>query len=172
MWELPYPFKLTDDDYRAMIVAMVTMAMVQAPVDQVIIVITVGHALVTATIVATQAGNRVTAIWVLGTDRNHMFIVMIIVWAMQMPIMQIIDVIAVLNTGMTTVFAMYMRVRFVFDTCHCQESFRSCCCTTGTPPAVRYKYGRSIYEHMQIARCVPGRAMVLLQMRKSVIWHS
>jgi uncharacterized membrane-anchored protein YitT (DUF2179 family) len=108
--------------------------MVQASVDQVIIVVAVGYALVTAALVIALAGNRVAASGVLGTDGNHMLIVVVVVRVMQMPIVQIVHMIAVLNAGMTTLVAMHMRVRFMFRTRHCCIPFvalvnhRQCAC--------------------------------------------
>jgi len=123
VYQLPYPWGLTEHGDGAVVVAMVAVRMVQAPVDQVIIVVAVWYALVPAAIVPALAGNRVAAGGVLGTDGNHMLIVVAVVRVMQMPIVQIVHVITVLDAGMTTVVAMHMRVRFMFCTCHCHRSF-------------------------------------------------
>lgn len=125
------PADLTEHGNGSVVVAVVAMGVMQAPVDQVIIMVAVRHPLVTAAIVSALAGNRVTAIRVLRTDFNHMLIEVIIVRVMQMPVVQIIYMIAVLDAGMTTVFAMHMRVRFVFRTRH-RRMFFHC---TGEPQA-------------------------------------
>lgn len=91
-----------------MIVAMITMRMMQAAVHQVVCVIPMRDGFVAAawtmdvlgimTRAAARAGVRVG-----GTDLDHMLVDVILVGMMQVTVMQVIDVIAMLDCGMAAI---------------------------------------------------------------------
>lgn len=66
--------------------------------------------------------------WITRTDRDHVFVHVVTVDIMQMPIVQIVDMIAVLDGCMSAILSVVMTVAFVHlpvSVWHC-ISFRSC----------------------------------------------
>jgi hypothetical protein len=89
------------------VVAVVAMRMVQVPVDQKVDVIAVRHRLVAAPgpvlvsrLMAFATVLRRAALGVLCRYLDHMLVDMVCVRVMQVPIVQIIDMIAVAHGGM------------------------------------------------------------------------
>jgi hypothetical protein len=92
------------------VVAVVAVAMVQAPLEQVVVVVAVRHKLVAAAFVAAGALDGLAGSRVHVADRHDMLVVVALVGSVQMPIVQVIDVVAVLDAGVTAVLAMHMGV--------------------------------------------------------------
>ncbi len=111
-------FNLAEDSERPVVVAVIAVAMVEPTIHKVIIMIAVRHALVPTVIVPALAVHRLAVVSVLGTHRNRMLIVVSLVRVVQMPIVQIVYMVAVLNTSVPTVLAMHMRMRFVCCASH------------------------------------------------------
>jgi hypothetical protein len=101
-----------------MIVTMIAVGMMQTPIDQVINMIAMRHHLVSTSLMSALARNRYTLVGIGGTYFKHMLIIVSIVWMVQMPIVQIVNMIVVLDTGMPTVFAMHMQMVGMDDTTH------------------------------------------------------
>jgi len=99
--------------HRAMIIAMVAMAMVQPAINQVIEVIAVRHERMAAPLVTALAGDRRAGIGVCLAHGNHMLVIMPCMRMVEMTIMQKIDMPLVHDPDVTAVFAMHMRVRLV-----------------------------------------------------------
>ena len=101
-----------------MIVAVVAMGMVQVPVDQVIDVITVGYRFMSAV----GAVNVIRFVATAGVCRGALsrvrsghlelmlFHLAIVTDMVQVPVVQVVDVVAVQDTGMLTVRSMLMVV--------------------------------------------------------------
>jgi hypothetical protein len=102
------------------IVAVAIVGMVQVPAHQIVDMIAVRNGLMAATwpmdvsgfmgcaIVLRSAGVRIP-----GADLQRMFIDVIPMHAVQMPVMQIVDVVPVLNRRMAATRPVYVSVRFV-----------------------------------------------------------
>ncbi len=88
-----------------MIITVITVAMVQTPVDQVVQVIAVGNQGMPAAIVAALAGYGSAAVGIGGAHCDNMLIVVAFVWMMQMAVVQVIHMLLVLNAQMATMFA-------------------------------------------------------------------
>lgn len=80
--------------------------------------IAVRHALVSAAIVPALAGDRLALVGVVGTHGNRMLIVVIGVWAVQVPIVQIVNMVAVLHAGVPAICAVDVRVWLVDNASH------------------------------------------------------
>ncbi len=91
-----------------MIVTVITMGMMQTTIDQVIYMIAMGHRLVSTSLMSALARNRNTLVGIGGSYFKHMLVIVSLVWMVQMPIVQIVDMIIVLDTRMPTMFAMHM----------------------------------------------------------------
>jgi hypothetical protein len=102
-----------DDGHGTMIITMFTVGVMEATVDQIIRVVPVGHGFmatirtVTMCIVA-DSGCAISGI--LGIYSQMVFVTVITVCVVQMPIVQVIDVITVLDCCMTASCPMLMRV--------------------------------------------------------------
>lgn len=108
---------LADNRDRAVVVAVITMRVVQATVHQVIVVVSVRNALVAAVGVITGTINRRAVIRVRVADSDDVFVVVTVVRMVQMAVMQVVDVPVVLYPCMTAVFAVnvvMIRVYLVF----------------------------------------------------------
>jgi hypothetical protein len=96
--------------YRPMVVAMITMRMVQPSIHEVIDVVPMGHGFVPAgRAVRVRAGRLRRAM--LGIDRvdcNCMLINVILVRVMQMAIMKIVDMVIMPDRCMPTVGTMHV----------------------------------------------------------------
>ncbi len=92
---------------RAVIVAMVAMRMVQAAIDQIVHMRAMRHSLMPAAGAVNMAVlvpfllHRGAVIGVSGADLDHMLIHMIPVRVMQVPVMQIVHMIAMAHGGMS-----------------------------------------------------------------------
>jgi hypothetical protein len=93
-----------------MVVAMITVRMVQPSIHEVVDVVPMGHGFVPARrAVRVRAGRLRRAM--LGIDRvdcNCMLINVILVWVMQMAIMEIIDMVIMPDRCMPTVGTMHV----------------------------------------------------------------
>ncbi|HVW51951.1 MAG TPA: hypothetical protein VHC91_16435 [Trinickia sp.] len=100
---------------RAVVVAMIAMRVMQVAVDQIVDMIAVRDRLVSASgpmnvirgMGATLMVRR-TSIRIFPAHLDPMFVDVVTMWMMQMPIMQIVDVVAVPDSGMAAVRAMLM----------------------------------------------------------------
>jgi hypothetical protein len=102
---------------RTVVVAMIPVRMMQVTVDKIINVIAMWHRFVTAPgamdvsrIVAAAVVARRALVRISRADLEPMLVYVIAMRMVQMPIMQIIDVIAVPDTGMAAVCAMLVVV--------------------------------------------------------------
>jgi hypothetical protein len=95
-------------------VAVVAVGMVQPALDQIVDVIAVRDRLVTTVLAVGMARIAVSRIGVtvgmLGVDIDHVLVDMILVRVMQMPVVDVVDVIAVANRRVTAAFAVHVRV--------------------------------------------------------------
>jgi len=111
---------LRANGHPAVIVTVRPVRMMQVPVDQVVRVIPVRNPLVSArravdvplrmlpTVVARCAVRRI-----LGADLKHVIVHVIAMHVMKVPIMEVVGVIAVLNSDMPTLRPVDMRMSFV-----------------------------------------------------------
>ena len=111
--------QLSGQFYRTVIVAVITVGMMQVPIDQVIDVVAVGdsrvataRAVYVACFVA-RAIVRLAPVRVAIRDLDGVFVVVIFVGAMQVPVMQVTHVIAMLDGDMAAVWPMGVVVVFV-----------------------------------------------------------
>src|SRR5579864_4996431 len=102
---------------RTVVVAMIPVRVMQVTVDKIINVIPMWHRFVTAPgamdvsrIVAAAVVARRSLVRISRADLEPVLVYVIVMRMVQMPIMQIIDVIAVPDSGMATVRAMLMVV--------------------------------------------------------------
>ena len=97
-----------------MVVAVVLVGMVQPAVHQVIHVIAVRDGLVAAAravgVTRLAVGRIGVAVRMLGIDRDHVLVDMILVRMVQMPVMQVVDVIVVANRRMAAALRVNVRV--------------------------------------------------------------
>ncbi|PDV98343.1 hypothetical protein A9Q02_15785 [Candidatus Chloroploca asiatica] len=115
----PTECRLGNDLKGAVIIAMVAVNVVQAPVDEIVEMVAVGHERMPTADMTTCARNGGAAIGIGCTHRNHMLIVMARVGMMQMPIVQIINMPLVAYPYMAAMLAMHMRMVLVLRTTHC-----------------------------------------------------
>jgi hypothetical protein len=109
---------------------MVAVRVVQVPADEIIDVVSVGHRLVaaaravpvsgimTATVVPRRALLRIR-----GADGDGVLVHMVAVRVVQVPVMEIIDMLRVLNRGVAATRAVLMIVSHVGLAFHFQSSF-------------------------------------------------
>ena len=103
---------------------MITVRVVQVAIDEVVDVIAVRYCLVAATLavhvicLVTAAVVRPTTIRIRLADRDSMLVVVILVGAMQVAVVQVADVIAVLNGGVTAIGSVLMVVVSVLLAAH------------------------------------------------------
>jgi hypothetical protein len=102
---------------RAVVVAVIPVRVVQVPIMQVVDMITVRHGLVAArwamcvSRLVTRAAMRRSALHrICAAHVNDVLIHVIAVWMVQMPIMQIVDMITVTDSGMPAGWTVLMRV--------------------------------------------------------------
>ncbi|MFA5901879.1 MAG: hypothetical protein WC829_22510 [Hyphomicrobium sp.] len=100
-----------------MVVAVIAVRMMEVAVDKIVDVIAVRHSLVTAArsvyvadLVPLALELRGAAIRVLLRDFNHMLVDMIDMRMVQMPVVQIVDMIAVLHCRMAATGTMFVRM--------------------------------------------------------------
>jgi len=100
---------------RAVVVAMIAVWVMQVAVDQIVDMIAVRYRLVSASgpvnVIRGMGATimvRRTSIRIFRADLDPMFVYVVTMWMMQMPIMQIVDVVAVPDSGMSAVRAMLM----------------------------------------------------------------
>jgi hypothetical protein len=105
---------------RPVVVAMISMGMVQVPVDKIVDVVAMWHRLVPAPRAMNMARRMSATVvaWraLVGVVRADFDLVLVYVIAMrmvQMPIVEIIDVITMLDSGVAAVCAMLMIVMVV-----------------------------------------------------------
>lgn len=106
--------RLFDDLHRAVVIAMVAVLMMQTAVYQVIHVVAVWHGFVSAACavaVFAASMHRVAAIWVsiIGYVQA-VLVIMLGVGVVQMPVVQIIHMVAVLDGGVSAVCAVNVGV--------------------------------------------------------------
>lgn len=105
---------------RAVVIAMIAVRMVQMPIDEIADVVAVRDGFVATartvnvTRFMTRAGVvRRAAIRVLLADLDHMLVHMVPVRVVKMPIMQVIDMVAVTDSGVPAIRAVDMVVVLV-----------------------------------------------------------
>lgn len=107
-----------------MVVAMITVRVVQVATDEVVDVIAVRYCLVAATrtvnviCLVAAAVVRSATLGVRLADRDSMLVVVILMCAMQVAVVQVADVIAVLNGGVTAIWAVLVVVVSVLLAAH------------------------------------------------------
>lgn len=116
---LPFLARLGEFD-RAVVVAMISVGMVQVAVDKIVDVVAMWHGLVTASGAMNVAGRVSTAVvaWralvrISHADFEPVLVYVVAMRMVQVPIVEIIDVIAMLDSGVAAVCAMLMIVRGV-----------------------------------------------------------
>lgn len=122
-----------------MVVAVITVRVVQVSVNQVVDVVTVRHRRVTATravnvirVVALTCVRR-TPVGVQLCYLNAVFVVVAVMRAVQVPVMQIAHVAIVLNGDVAAVRAVFMWVILVDIVCHVLGFLFQCSiCTDGS----------------------------------------
>lgn len=105
-----------NDFDRAVVITMVAVLVVQATIDDVVDVVAVWYGFVATTcavnVVATSVGlvafGRVGCVYV-----KAVFVIMTLMFVMEVAIVQVVDVVAVANGGVATIFAMNVVVVFV-----------------------------------------------------------
>ena len=109
---------------------MITVRVVQVAIDEVVDVIAVRHCLVAATrtmhviCLVTAAVVRPPTLRIRFADRDSMLVVVILVGAMQVAVVQVADVIAVLNGGVTATGSVLVVVVSVLLAAHESSPFR------------------------------------------------
>lgn len=149
---------------RAVVVAMIAVWVMQVAVDQIVDMIAVRYRLVSASgpvnVIRGMGAAimvRRTSIRIFRADLDPMFVYVVTMWMMQMPVMQIVDVIAVPDSGMAAVRAMPMvmvgMVRFVACAHRETPRFWGYCQRSGRIPggsaisAPRPNFERSVFLH-------------------------
>ncbi|MBA4142462.1 MAG: hypothetical protein H0X43_05510 [Nitrosospira sp.] len=106
--------------YRAMIIAMAVMRVMEMAIDQIIEMVAMRYCFMSAPSsmnmfrgVARAFMPRGTVFRVERRYANHVFIYVTVVRMMQMAIVQVVDMTIVLYAGMATVRAMWMSMIFV-----------------------------------------------------------
>ena len=100
--------RLFDDLHRAVVIAMVAVLMMQTTVYQVIHMVAVWHGFVSAACavaVFAASVHGVAAVWVGIVYFQAVFIIMLGVGVVQMPIVQVIHMVAMLDGGVSAVCA-------------------------------------------------------------------
>lgn len=117
-----------------MVVAVVTVRVMESAVDYVVGMVSMGHSLVPAARTMNMGIfmlDRLTSVWIRFVNLQTMFIVVVAVFVVHMTIMQVVDVIPMFDLGVTTVFAVYMvmiLMYFTFSADH--RLLRQFCCLT------------------------------------------
>jgi len=120
-----------------MIITVIAMRMVKVAVDEIVDVVTVWNGLVTATrsmnvtgIMSAAAMRRRAAIGILIAHRDHVLVDMITMQVMEVPIVEIVDMVAVTDRGMAasgTVSMIMVRVVGKTATGHWNTPTGQCC---------------------------------------------
>ena len=100
-----------DDFYRAVVVAMVAVLVVQAAVDDVVHMVAVRHGFVAAAFamdVASAGIDRMAAVRIGGVYFEAVLVVMAFVGVVQVAVVQVVDMVAVLDGGVAAAFAVNM----------------------------------------------------------------
>lgn len=101
-----------------MVVAVVVMGLVQPPVDQEVDVVAMGHRLVAAAwavgmSVVVAAGRLGVPSGVGVADRDHVLVHVVVVRAMQVAVVQVVDMVLVAHHGVAALRPVDVVVRFV-----------------------------------------------------------
>jgi hypothetical protein len=99
--------------HRSVVVAVIAVAVVEASVDEVIEMIAVRDLFVAAVVVSAGAFDRRAGVRVGVADFDDVFVEVSVVGVMKVSVVEVIDVVAVLNAGMTAGFAVNVNVVFV-----------------------------------------------------------
>jgi hypothetical protein len=99
------------------VVAVITVRMVQVPVNQIIHMVTMGYRGMAATwsmhVISGMTGTLVlwrTGVWVRRRDANHMFIDMVAVRMVHMAIVQVVNMAFMLNSDVPAIGSMLVVV--------------------------------------------------------------
>lgn len=106
-----------------MIIAVIPVAVVQPPIDQIIDVVTVRNQRMLAAVVTALACDRRAPIGVLGAHSDHVLVVVSLMGVVQMSIVKIVDVSIVKNAQMPAVFVMNVGMRIVNGMSHGKPPF-------------------------------------------------
>ncbi len=108
-----------------MVIAVITVGMMEMAVDQIVDVVPVRHRLVPAAgsmhvmgIMTTAGMRRRASIGIGGSHRNGVLVDMVSMRMVEVPVMQVIDVTVVLHRSVPATGAMFMIVIRVFLTAH------------------------------------------------------
>ncbi|XSC47640.1 hypothetical protein ACF1BQ_020745 [Bradyrhizobium sp. RDT10] len=100
-----------------MVIAVVTMGVMQMTIDQIVRVVAVRDSLVATarpvtvrSVVSTATMIWRATVWIRGAYRKRVLVHMILVWVMQMSIMKIVDVAIVTNSDVAAAGSVLMRV--------------------------------------------------------------
>ena len=128
-----------------MIVTVISVTVVQVRCDDVIGVIAVRHPLVAATIAVSMfrgmPAASVRSVAVVRLPRRNgksVFVDAIFMRAMEMPVMNVVDVVLVLNLRMSAVIAVPMAVAWVRCVCHAQSLIQRRPKSSEMPDACNY----------------------------------
>lgn len=103
------------------VIAVVAVLVVQASIDNIIYVVAMRDSFMTtafAMCVFATIKSVVADIGVLVIDLKTVFVIMPVVWVVQMPVMQVVYVVAMAYGGMTAVFAVRVFVVWVGIAAH------------------------------------------------------
>lgn len=122
------PFRQTacsQHRHWTVVIAVISVTVVQPSIDQIIEVITVRNERMPAAVVPALTRDGCAPVGVLGAYGNHVLVVMSLVRVVQMPIMEIVHMPVVKNAQMPAVFVVHVGMRIVNEMGH------------GKPPFVR-----------------------------------
>jgi len=105
--------RLFDDLHRAVVIAMVAVLMMQTTVYQVIHMVAVWHGFVSAACAVAVFATSVHRVAAIGIGIAHfqaVLVIMLGVGVVQMPVVQVVHMVAVLNGGVSAVFAVNVGV--------------------------------------------------------------
>lgn len=113
-----------------MVITVIAMRMMQSAINKVISVIAMWYLLMTTVramfmFSVMASGYRIAAIGIFFTDFQHMLINMIAMRMVEMAIVQIINMITVSDSGVTTAFPVLVRMVFMMFFIACRHNIFS-----------------------------------------------
>lgn len=106
-----------------MVIAVISMTVMQPSMDQIIEVIAVRNQWMPAPIVPALACDRRAPRRIFGAHGNHMLVIVILVWMMEVSIVEIVYVSIVKNTQMPAMLAVNVGMRIVDGMGHRKPPF-------------------------------------------------
>lgn len=108
-----------------MVIAVVAVLMMKMSLEYIVLVIAMRHLVMSTALMPAGTGHRRTAVGIDPADGDRMLIVMVPMWRVQVPIMQVIDVALMLYSKMATRFAVHVRVIAMGLMLCCHDSSRA-----------------------------------------------